>query len=116
MKKSDFEMLSNEELQTVLRSSESYGIEEIQCVQEILKERLTGGRKKVQHNETVADAEFPSVTIPQSGWTVADIKEIKRDVKIIKGCAIFFVVLILLGAILCAIGWGQLVKELASTI
>ncbi len=92
MKKSDFEMLSNEELKTMLNDSESYSTEEIRCAKQILMGRVLG----TNEGPEIIDEE-PSEEIP--GYSASDnrssddIREIKANVRTIKNCAMFFVVL-----------------------
>lgn len=92
MTRHDFEMLSNEELKSVLNDSGSYSTEEIRCAKQILQGRALG-----TNDVSEIIGEEPSEEIP--GYSVSDnrssddIREIKANVRTIKNCAMFFVIL-----------------------
>lgn len=93
MKKADFEMLSNEELQAMLNQSDSYSAEEITCAKEILRERNLPNQQKSAttkpHDEIPGFSQKPQ----NANWSRSDIQEIKGNIRTIKNCVVFFTVL-----------------------
>lgn len=103
MKKSDFEMLSNEELEYVLSDSSSYSGLEIAYAQEILAKRKGMNFEKIVSD----DAEHTDyITGIKEGIYDKNrdiLQNIERNTHIIRNCIIFFTIITLLSMIVSLI-------------
>ena len=103
MKKSDFEMLSNEELEYVLSDSSSYSGMEIAYVQETLAKRKGITYEKIITNDTENTDYIPGIKEGIYDKNRDVMLNIERDTHIIRNCIIFFTIITLLSMVILLI-------------
>lgn len=91
MRKSDYELLSNEELQIMLADQATYSTEEIACAKQILKERKISGH--IAGNATENNLDKEASAPAHSDRTSEQLRDIQNNIRIIRNCAIFFVII-----------------------
>lgn len=114
MKKSDYEMLSNEELKIMLADQAAYSADEIECAKQILRERHNIGHAEDKETGVIHDKEIASISLKNE--SSEDLKDIRNSVRTIRNCAIFFTVIAVIGlivALVCGINLISTFSELA---
>ena len=115
MRKSDYEMLSNEELQMMLADQAAYSAEEIACAKQKLQERKRDGHIAGNAAENNLDRE---VSAPAHGdRTSEQLRDIQNNIRIIRNCAIFFVIITvvsLIASLVCGINLISVLSKASS--